>query len=220
MPPKKPAAKAAPKPAAKGKTTTATKSTTTTTKSTTTKADTSKAKEAAAVDEKEPEVTVIKIKQLASAIKDPDGKMKAAKKWPLLIDKTENAGTFLRYTNSNYMQAISQKDMAPETLRKALIGAIRYGKALVVDMMDFDGFEILLTSLEEMEKGLTDKLMNRSIMDNESYMSLVTDDDGDEYKDYMFSDDLKDSFVFLILTIKDPPNMLMMRKMYPMRIEN
>ena len=37
-----------------------------------------------------------------------------------------------------------------------------------MDMMDFDGFEILLNSLEEMEKGLTDKVMSRAIMNDES----------------------------------------------------
>ena len=45
---------------------------------------------------------------------------------------------FLRYLDSNYVNACSSQNMERSRLRRSLVGAIRYGKPLVVDVMDVD----------------------------------------------------------------------------------
>lgn len=43
-----------------------------------------------------------------------------------------------RYRDTNYVNACSPRSMESDVLRIALLGAIRFGKALVVDMQEVD----------------------------------------------------------------------------------
>lgn len=46
-------------------------------------------------------------------------------RWPLLIDTGEQAATFLRYRDTNYLNICNPRHMEPETIRMAILGAIR-----------------------------------------------------------------------------------------------
>lgn len=46
-------------------------------------------------------------------------------RWPLIIDTNQQAATFLRYRDTNYLNVCSPKNMETDTIRMALLGAIR-----------------------------------------------------------------------------------------------
>lgn len=48
-------------------------------------------------------------------------------RWPLVIDPSGQAATFLRYQDTNYVDTVNPEHLRPETIRLALLGAIRYG---------------------------------------------------------------------------------------------
>ncbi|XP_077997734.1 IQ motif and ankyrin repeat domain-containing protein 1-like [Glandiceps talaboti] len=213
MPPKKPVAKAGSKPAAKKP---AASKAPAVKKATSSGAG---AAAAAAPPAKKPEKVGIEIniKQLLAVLNDEDGKMKATGKYPLVIDKSGRAATFLKYQYANYMQAVNPADMQAESLRKALIGAIRYGKPLTIDMVESDMYENLGTQLNEVQQGLLDTIISKEILKEEKYMSLVKDSDGDEYtKDYLYSN--TDSFQFIIVTEKEDQKEELLEKFYTVRI--
>ena len=67
------------------------------------------------------------IRELEEVVfKDVGNKIKTSGHWPLLIDTTGQATVFLRYRDTNMLTALNPADMQPETIRKALIGAIRF----------------------------------------------------------------------------------------------
>ncbi len=47
-------------------------------------------------------------------------------RWPLIIDSNQQAATFMRYRDTNYLNVCSPKNMETDTIRMALLGAIRY----------------------------------------------------------------------------------------------
>ena len=47
-------------------------------------------------------------------------------RWPLIIDRSAQAATFLRYRDTNYLNSLNTKQMEPNTVRLSLLGAIRY----------------------------------------------------------------------------------------------
>ena len=56
---------------------------------------------------------------------DVGDRIKSSGKWPLLIDESGQAATFLKYRDTNYICAINPSQMQPEVLRIALLGSIR-----------------------------------------------------------------------------------------------
>lgn len=71
-------------------------------------------------------------------IKDVGRRLEADGRWPAVVDASGRAGVFLKYADSNFAVALSPADMDPNRLRRSLLGALRYGKPFVVDMMDAD----------------------------------------------------------------------------------
>lgn len=48
-----------------------------------------------------------------------------APRWPLVIDPSGQAATFLRYQDTNYVDAVNPEHLRPERIRLALLGALR-----------------------------------------------------------------------------------------------
>ena len=46
-------------------------------------------------------------------------------RWPLVIDLGKQCATFLKYRDTNYLCALSPRDMECETIRLAILGALR-----------------------------------------------------------------------------------------------
>ena len=58
-------------------------------------------------------------------MRDVGNKITESGKWPMLIDPTGQATTFLRYRDTNYLCALNPQQMKPDVIRMALLGSIR-----------------------------------------------------------------------------------------------
>jgi len=47
------------------------------------------------------------------------------RRWPLIIDTSGQAATFLHYRDTNYINALSPRDVEPERIRMSILGALR-----------------------------------------------------------------------------------------------
>lgn len=50
---------------------------------------------------------------------------RSPRRWPLVIDPSGQSAIFLRYRDTNYLNTVNPSDMAVETIRLALLGALR-----------------------------------------------------------------------------------------------
>ena len=85
----------------------------------------------------------------------------------MIMDETKQAAIFLKYQNANCLNAVEPRDMLPETIRLALIGSLRFGKPLVIDMMEVDMYQTISDVMEEILPGLMAMIMNKSILKEE-----------------------------------------------------
>ncbi|XP_075776013.1 IQ motif and ankyrin repeat domain-containing protein 1 isoform X4 [Pelodiscus sinensis] len=100
-------------------------------------------------------------------LKDVGGKIHSDGRWPLIIDPSGQAATFLRYRDTNYLNTLNPNDMNMETIRLALLGALRYGKPVVFDMMEVNMFDAVKRQLEGIETGLAEAILSKKILQNE-----------------------------------------------------
>ena len=63
--------------------------------------------------------------------------------------------------------------MERNCLRRSLLGAIRYGKPLVIDVMDVDMWDEVEAHFDAVEPGLWRRVMDKSLLKNEGYLKLV-----------------------------------------------
>ncbi|XP_027949361.1 putative IQ motif and ankyrin repeat domain-containing protein LOC642574 homolog [Eumetopias jubatus] len=76
--------------------------------------------------------------------------------WPLVIDPSGQAPTFLRYQDTDYVDAVNPVHLWPERIRLALLGPLRYGKPPVsalheVYLLPVEGYLWLLRPADEPE---------------------------------------------------------------------
>ncbi|KAJ8305740.1 hypothetical protein KUTeg_016285 [Tegillarca granosa] len=122
----------------------------------------------AATDEELPGVKV-NIRELDDVLlRDVGNKIKDSGRWPLMIDPSGQAATFLRYRDTNYLNALSPHQMEPERVRMAVLGSIRYGKYLVLDMMEVDMFDTVGDVWDNIQKGLLSMIMDKTILQEEN----------------------------------------------------
>ncbi|XP_072046760.1 IQ motif and ankyrin repeat domain-containing protein 1-like [Amphiura filiformis] len=211
MPPKKSAPKAVSKP---GKSTASTKKKTAEKKSTpssSTSKVTEVTKEIGELNVKDiNKVCEVNFKDINHVLlKDEGGPIQTDGRWPYVIDPSPHSmvATFLRYQNVNYINGLDSIQMQAEPLRRALLAAIRYGKPLVLDMMDTDVFTTCTDKFNEIHTGLMDDIMSKEIIKNEKYTCLIRGTDGDEYNENRFLDEYK-NFKFIILSKIEPEKTL------------
>uniref|UniRef100_UPI00398E6288 IQ motif and ankyrin repeat domain-containing protein 1-like isoform X2 n=1 Tax=Pristiophorus japonicus TaxID=55135 RepID=UPI00398E6288 len=73
-----------------------------------------------------PKGTLCHIRELDDVLlKDVGNKIQEDGRWPLIIDTSDQASTFLRYRDTNFYDALNPRHMQPEVLRLGLLGAIR-----------------------------------------------------------------------------------------------
>jgi len=150
--------------------------------------------------------------------KDVGDKIKTSGRWPLLIDTTGQAAVFLRYRYTNMLNAVSPADMQPEVIRKALIGAIRFGKPLVIDFMEVDMFAQLGEIVNRIQPKLMEDLMSKAILKDEKYMELVKSSDEAEYQPSHFMHHFSDNFSVIFITKNNDPPKELMDQTYPIRV--
>ena len=107
--------------------------------------------------------------------------------------------------DSNYVNIVSPSDTAPASLRRSLLGALRYGKPLVLDFLDVDAWDMLPQLFEAVHPGMLDTLFSGQVRQEASIAKLVRPEDGDEYTLASFSADRLDKFRFVVVTSQRNP---------------
>lgn len=159
------------------------------------------------------EVDDLILRDLSDAIKN------SRDKWPLIIDEREQAATFLRYRDTNYIHLLEPQ--LPDRFRLALVGAIRYGKPFVLDLMQYDGelLEALRVVCDQIGPDLFELLVSKRIVEDEAYMRFVrVQTDGNEYEAHKFSDVRIRNFKVLFLTSTPYPCKQLVRLTMPIKI--
>ncbi|XP_066547391.1 IQ motif and ankyrin repeat domain-containing protein 1 [Amia ocellicauda] len=151
-------------------------------------------------------------------LKDVGGRIREDGRWPLLIDPSGQAAIFLRYRDTNYLDALNPGDMQPEALRQALLGAIRFGKPLVINMMEVDVFASVQNQLDQVQAGLSAELMSRQLLQGERYLGLARPTDGPQYAKTEFRQARTGNFSFVLVTkLRNPPEALL-TAFYPIEV--
>ncbi|OWZ18274.1 SET3 histone deacetylase complex ankyrin repeat protein [Phytophthora megakarya] len=89
-------------------------------------------------DNEETNVLHVSLKELPDAM---DTAVYVMEKFPLIVDPSGQATRFLKYQRGTMLMVANPTDMAPESLRRHLVGALKHGSLLIIN---FD----TLTTLE------------------------------------------------------------------------
>jgi hypothetical protein len=161
----------------------------------------------------------VAVKELDDVLfRDVGNKIASDGRWPLIIDPKQQCATFLRYRDTNYINCLDQRHMNPDSLRKLLIGAIRYGKFAVLDLLDVESWDIAVQRFEDVQKGLMESLISKKLLQNEAYLSLVRKEDGDDYKPERFLSGRMHNFKFIVLTQLFAPPEPLKDRMYCIQV--
>ncbi|XP_064443830.1 LOW QUALITY PROTEIN: IQ motif and ankyrin repeat domain-containing protein 1 [Mirounga angustirostris] len=114
------------------------------------------------------------------------GDLVAAPRWPLVIDPSGQAATFLRYQDTNYVDAVNPAHLRPDRIWLALLGALRYGKPLVFYLREADLLPVVRRQLEAVRPGLARELLSRGLLEREGYLSLLRPAHEPEYSPSRF----------------------------------
>ncbi|XP_054980470.1 IQ motif and ankyrin repeat domain-containing protein 1 [Sorex araneus] len=152
-------------------------------------------------------------------IKDVGDRIYADGRWPLVIDPSGQAATFLRYQDTNYVDAVNPDHMKPETIRLALLGALRFGKPLVFDLREVDLFPMVQRQLEAVQPGLAQELLGRALLEQDRYLSLLRAGDGPEYDASQFQEARLGHFrLFFVTRLRWPPAK-QLQVLFPVRVQ-
>lgn len=141
----------------------------------------------------------ITLLKLADAL---DAVARDAERCTLIVDLGGKAATFLSYRDVNMAMAYRPDDTDPEVLRKLLLGALRFGKPFVLDMLSLPLTEEALADLlEPVLPDLPRLLLSREITSEDNYKRLLRPSDGDEYTNLtLWKERNLDFFSFILLT--------------------
>ncbi|XP_072108199.1 IQ motif and ankyrin repeat domain-containing protein 1-like isoform X2 [Mobula birostris] len=163
--------------------------------------------------------TLCHIRELDDVLlKDVGDKIKQDGRWPLIIDPSGQASTFLRYRDTNFHNALNPSHMKPEVLRLGLLRAIRYGKMLVIDMMEVNMFQVVTAVFEQIQAGLMEKLLSKELLQKDGFLSLIQPGDGPEYSRHEFSPSRVEKFQLVFLTKQQTLAKELLSVFYPIQI--
>ncbi|XP_065892581.1 IQ motif and ankyrin repeat domain-containing protein 1-like [Dysidea avara] len=151
------------------------------------------------------------VKELDDVLfRDVGNKIATDGRWPLVIDPSKQCATFLKYRDCNYLCALNPRDMEPEVIRLAILGALRYGKFAVLDLLEYDVWDAAKVKFDTVLPGLLDSILNKELLDKEMYLKLIKPEDGEEYSPVQFLGARLHNFKFIIVTqSKSPPQHLL-----------
>ncbi|XP_039267786.2 IQ motif and ankyrin repeat domain-containing protein 1-like [Styela clava] len=151
-------------------------------------------------------------------MRDVGNRITESGKWPMLIDPTGQATTFLRYRDTNYLCALNPQQMQPDVIRLALLGSIRFGKPMVMDMLEVDMFDTISDIFNEILPNLMQDIMSKEILQEEKYMQLVKPEDGEAYQKSKFQHHRAQKFIFVLVTKNKFPSDYLIDLTYAIRI--
>lgn len=136
-----------------------------------------------------------------------ENKPKFNDKWPLVMDENERLSTFFRHRDCNYINCLEKDHLESDHLRIKILGALRYNKPLIIDLMDnMNLLDIFKEACEKIDVNLYKNIMDTSIRKEEIFMELVKSEDGSEFSQYQFNSTETFKVVFLITKTDLPEN--------------
>jgi len=178
-----------------------------------------KGEEMDADDEPLPGVEVEIIELDDVLIRDVGNVMAQDGRWPLVVDVSKQASVFLRYLDTNFVSACASTNMEPNKLRRSLLGSVRYGKPMVVDLLDVDMFDEVSKCFDAIEPGLMRKVLSKEIITKDGYLSLIRPQDGEEYQANNYQADRLAAFKFVFLTCARRPSDQLLEACYTIRVK-
>uniref|UniRef100_UPI00398E6958 IQ motif and ankyrin repeat domain-containing protein 1-like n=1 Tax=Pristiophorus japonicus TaxID=55135 RepID=UPI00398E6958 len=89
---------------------------------------------------------------------------------------------------------------------------------LVIDMMEVNMFEVVSRVFDQIEAGLMVKLLNKELLQNSGFLSLIRPGDGPEYSRNEFSSARTEKFQLVFITkLQNIPKELL-STFYPIQI--
>jgi hypothetical protein len=133
------------------------------------------------------------------------------KKIPLIIDRTGTALTYLTYRAVTILDLANGRQMSPDQLRLAVIGGLRYGKPMLINLRNKDLSEAFVTLQHKFSRVAEDMflaLVKGQARDEKVYRKWITDDIVKQHPEFHFkmfvpSDTLR--FRFILLTHEEQP---------------
>lgn len=151
--------------------------------------------------------------------RDVGGKLRARLRWPLLLDRSKQVSTFLRYRDTNHINACSWQQLEADVLRRALLGAVRYGKPLVLDFKDADLFDVVAAAFDTIEPGLFERILSKDILQPQHYERLINKEtDGVDYEPVRFTQARIDNFWVYFVTEAATPSDLALERLLPLEV--
>ncbi len=140
----------------------------------------------------------------------------------MILDESEKVAIFLTYRASNELDFLSRKDFELENLRIRLLGALRFGKILFLNMHDITDTQFLESSFNAVQPNLWSDVLSKKIVEPEVYERLIRPEvDGDEYRPFMFrSKDLFDFTFMIVASPRFPKDHPLCRSLFPILVFN
>ncbi|KAL8597861.1 hypothetical protein ACOMHN_061394 [Nucella lapillus] len=148
-----------------------------------------------------PEVE-IGLKDLMSVLGDSAGKIKDSGRWPLVIDEAGRMTVFLHHRDCNTLNALDQLEIAPERIRQALLWAIRYGKPIVINLVESGDISIVKDRFNDIMPDLFDLVLTKKILQDDMYMKLTRPNDDQDIKTAF---GVQEAFLFMFVTTNPAP---------------
>jgi len=131
-----------------------------------------------------------------------------------VVDISRRASTFLRHRSyTTYLKGCSKHDMEAECLRQALLGALQFGKQIVLDMMDVDNLDFIKERFDTVLRDLLEMLLDQSFTVEKNILPLAQDLDANEIEGWKMSD-----FRFIIVTHSRRLNEYLVKRMHLVRV--
>ena len=83
---------------------------------------------------------------------------------------------FIKYRGANVVDARNSDQLKPDRLLLALLGAIKVGNVLVIDMAGCELWDHVEKCFDDVEQGLLRNLLSKKIFENEGFMDLITEE--------------------------------------------
>lgn len=126
---------------------------------------------------------------------------------PILVaDLSGKVQTYFEYRDCNMHCYARPADIEPERLRKGLLGALRYGKPFVFDMMGMELDEDAIREIfDAIQPKLFDKILSKKIMREEHYLALVSEEDDEQYNKVFWNEATTAHYSFVLRSKRPLP---------------
>ena len=119
----------------------------------------------------------------------------------LVADLGGKISTYFSYRDCNMHTYARPQDIEPERMRLGLLGALRFGKPMVLDMMSLELHEDTIKELfESVRAGLWSKVLDKKIMREEHYSTLMDGKEPEEYGPAYWNESTTAHYNFVILS--------------------